>query len=338
MNRTTKILAPVLFALCSPAFAVQNVGNGGAVAKGTCDGFDPTLLVTEVLDFYEVRHLFQIAPDLGPMELNVSAKVEMALDRLARLDPDRAETYRGWFRSFDEESRDHEPLMPFPPLKDAGDTSRLLRSGCHLEKIIDQSEPTSTISNKRYLIRRQQFESLDNDSKAGLILHELFYRDAIARGHATSIKARIMTGLFASKEVESWTLERYVQVMTEYGMNGYLLRYASVPFLLRYFDHEPLTQAAATAFCAALPGDSALVSLYELDITFDSERVQLRESMLGRHIVGEDGSGSVTLWLKDGRRLWDNDTVLGEAPAGPDVPLPFLCRQEVVKSPWTVQN
>jgi hypothetical protein len=332
-----KTLLTLILLAASPALAVQNVGNGGAVVKGTCDGVDPTLEFTELLDFFEVKYYFGITPELGAPELSVDAKVEMALDRLARLDPERADLYRDWFGSFEAESKDHQPLMPFPPLRDAGDTSRILRSGCQLEKIIDQSEPTSSISTKRYLIKRPLFDALDNDTQAGLILHELFYRDALLRGHATSIKARVITGLFASRETESWTAERYQDVMTEYGFNGYMLRY-SRPFLIRYFDHAPMTLAEATAYCAALPGDSALASLSDLDVTTTGERVTWRESVIALHIVGDDGAGSASFWLKDGKRRWSNDDLFASAQAEPDEQLPFICRQEFVKSPWTEQR
>lgn len=325
-NKLTKILAvclPTLFAGVS--WAGQNVGNGGLVAAGTCDGTDPNKQVLVVLDFYEVMDRWNVAPSLGDVSLTVAEKIELAIARLDRLDPLRGTLYRQWTADFWSESQPQPPRIPMSPIRDKGDIR--LPERCVVAKVVDQFIPEFPL-DKRYAVNMELFNRLDNDSKAGLILHEVVYRDAIARGHQTSKMARVFTGLLASTHFETLTPQEYAQLKIDTGMAGYMILGESSGSVIRCFDEEPLAKMDAAAFCGELRGSSGMTYLAISNINI---------SPIGRHILGDDETGKVSYWGHVGNPFIfpSNDQLVGPLPTER---LPFVCYQNNSDSPWTTRD
>lgn len=316
----------------------QNVGNGGAVVQGTCDGQVPTEVTVELLDFFEGRYFFNLTRDLGPDVLTVDQKVELALHRLDRVDQARAALYRSWVKSFFAETKFQDARFPFPPLRDVGNIRPNLPQGCELNKIADQILPETDVGpfGYRYLIRRDAYDKLSSDNKAGLILHEIIYRDAISRGHLTSVKARNFTALIASNRMEQIALKDYQQFLVDFGLEGYM---APIPYyhqVLRYFDHKMLTKSEAANFCNNLRGDSRAPEGKVLKY-FTDQQEPWRDTAINKHILKPDNTGDVIAWIDDGVVKWGNhDLEFGYHAQ--DRTNPFFCVQEMRESPWTKQD
>ena len=143
------------------AMAGQNVGNGGAVVTGTCDGVDRSRTVTQLLDYWEMARELGLQPELGAPTDSVDTHLEVAFTRLERLDPVRADLYRQWYRDFWQEAVKQEPGISLPALSDLGVINPPLPGGCSTNKIIEQVTPVSEFLVKRYYIRQAAFAALD---------------------------------------------------------------------------------------------------------------------------------------------------------------------------------
>lgn len=322
------------------AIAGQNVGNGGAVVTGTCDGVDRSRNVTLLLDYWELAREFGLQPELGAATDSVDIHLEVAFTRLERLDPVRADIYRQWYRDFWQEAVQQEPGISLPALSDLGVINPPLPAGCSTNKIIEQVTPISEFLVKRFYIRQAAFAALDMTNQAGLILHELVYRDALSRGHETSMKARVVTGLMSSSVFSQWTVERYEGFMVEQGLIGYMVNITVASGIKRYFDHRPLSLENARIFCAQLKGDSRMAQGSDFSFAPSSGTGIhgignfYRESAIGHRILGSESAGSVEFFLGDGPILANNDgSSMSQSPLSS--PRAFLCWQEEAASPWT---
>ena len=332
------VLISTLAMKSQAAFGGLNVGNGGAVVRGNCDDVDGSIILTELLDFWEVKHRLGLTIDLGGPLDTVDARLEIAFSRLERVDAQRAALYREWYRTFWSEAIIQEPQLGLPALSDLGSIRPGLPPGCSPVKVIEQRQPESSIIVKRYFVLKLQFDGLDAKTKAGLILHEIIYRDAISRGHPTSMKARIITGFLASDWFDRITTYQYEKLMLENGFVGFMSDWGT-PFhrggVKRFFDEIPMSKADAASFCTHLGGQARLAVWDELTFRLDdSDGQAFRSSAIGKHIFGEDNDGSASYWISDGPQHVDNQSYIPSRV--PDsTPLAFLCWQDTVSSPWT---
>src|SRR5450432_3077511 len=80
--------------------------------------------------------------------------------------------------------------------------------GCRIEQLAIQLKDDDG-DGKRYLIDEDYWKGLDNDHRAGLILHEITYREAISLGAKDSIKTRYYTALISSLKPEEMSVDEY---------------------------------------------------------------------------------------------------------------------------------
>ena len=80
------LLTSLLYA--SPSLGEQSVGNGGHGVKCT----NATTITYDFLDVYEVKAAGD-AVDLGPIGSTVEEKIDVAMQRLRRLDSNRSAIY-----------------------------------------------------------------------------------------------------------------------------------------------------------------------------------------------------------------------------------------------------
>ena len=140
---------------------------------------------------------------------------------------------------------------------------------------------------------------MNNDSKAGLILHEIIYRDALARGHENSIHVRYLTGLITSTEMSNPTMnaEAFNQILQHEMFMGFSY--------YGYYDHQtvtlydrigPLDFSQADQFCRSLPGNSYLFGIFAISHSADREKFYTSANSIYRFITGTDGTGSLKIW------------------------------------------
>lgn len=188
----------------------RTVGNGGDVVLCKDVGGQRPI---ELLDFYEGRTLRGIQPDLGLPSLSITEKIEIALTRLDRVSPSRARRYREHVANFLSEAL----FLKDAHLIDIPDSDHIaIPQGCRIEQIANQSKPLYP-EDKRFIIDQNLWDRLGSDDHAGLILHEVIYREAIEMGHQNSVSVRILTSNITSRKIEEMSVERFTRFLGELG-------------------------------------------------------------------------------------------------------------------------
>jgi len=201
------ITAALVLIAFQQAMAGHEVGNGGIVVA--CRDNQGQIQSVELFDYYEARELRGIHIDLGSPGFNVERKTKIALDRLARFSPLRAQTYAEQIKSFPTEARFLKGAE-IPPLSDAGDV--FLPRGCQIEQIVIQKEPRFP-GDPRYLVNQDLWDKMDSANLAGLLLHEVIYREGIQFGHQTSIASRYFNSIISSQEFDKLTMKSFIELL-----------------------------------------------------------------------------------------------------------------------------
>lgn len=171
-------------------------GNGGDVI--ICNG------VPKFLDYYFSAFGWI---ELGPDDLDPYAKVEIALKRIEKYDVNRAKLYRKWAKQFESEA-----LRARVRLSDVDDSVFAPEKNCHLEQLVLQFQPESG-RPYRYYIDQDLYERLSPTNQAGMILHELIYREAIGLGQQKSTGPRLYNTMIASDWVSKLTQYEYESIL-----------------------------------------------------------------------------------------------------------------------------
>lgn len=203
------------------ANAADRVGNGGEAI--VCPHEQGTQV--RLLDYYEGEAIRGIIPSLGGSEIEPLAKVSIVIDRIRKFDFDRANLYAKRAQAFNSEARliPHATLILIP---DAHPVA--IPTGCELKQVAIQKEPDFP-GDPYYIINKDLWDLMDNDSKAGLILHEIIYREAIANGASDSVNSRYFNSTLSSTRLQNASIPQYMQVIN------------AVHFPYHFVWHDPVT-------------------------------------------------------------------------------------------------
>ena len=228
--------------LSASAFAGKEGGNGGDVL--VCKDENKNITSVELLDFYEARVKGRIKGiDLGDDSLSFSEKVQYAIDRLEKLDQRRAKKYRDRFKAFFNEDQ----FGWADRLVNIDDTGSLgIPQNCDIEQIATQEE-ASLPGDKRILIVKRYWDLLDANNKAGLVLHELIYSEAMdlrlayanrpegaIHLHSNSKKVRYFNSIIGSSDFNEMNYSDYYGVVKE--SDFIYVSFDGIYFPLVYFD------------------------------------------------------------------------------------------------------
>jgi hypothetical protein len=298
-------------------------GSGGNVLH--CAGGQPEY---QLLDYYEGRVLLDLTEDLGS-GADEWAMVANVLTRYQKVDAYRAGLYQGWVAQFRNEWRMlvHTPLTP---VDDYGYIQ--LPTGCSVKQVILQY-PVEVPEDGRYYVDEDTWNELDTQTKAGLILHEVIYRDAIRRGQEDSMRARYMTALVSSSQLAT---------LTSYGSRVHTKLYDTYIYndpygrQVRYYDWKSGTFDQIQTYCRQLGPDADLLT-YEPgtpeglpNLWTGSIAVRgMNSSKLGLFISQIQNQTTRWVWVKGnpdpGRILLDRDLGSFIAGVGTTVTASALC-------------
>lgn len=192
-----------LFRLDSAQAGGMESGGGSAVY---CDGPN----TAELFDFYEAKTLRDIQLDLGPTTLDYMDKIKIVLARIANFDLARAGRYSLRLKSFLGEAR----FLSNITLPDIPDSNGLVFPGdCKLIQAAVQRTPEFP-NDPFYLINKDLWDLMDNDSKAGLVLHEIIYREMREHRQKESSKARYYNSVVTSHLMKDWKATDYLKLLT----------------------------------------------------------------------------------------------------------------------------
>lgn len=192
-----------IFLASVDVFALGNDrGNGGGVFYCSQNTVRPYIFI----DFWEAAirvHDWKL--DFGPFHLSYKEKVEYALHRFRKISPRRAEKYLEWLSKWDKESTPVQGRLV--EVRDSFDFAFPI--GCTRMQAAVQHEP-STPAEFRYKYDAEIFSKLSEDDKAGLVLHELIYRE-FQKFHDNSISVRHLNSLIASEQLSKLTPESFIK-------------------------------------------------------------------------------------------------------------------------------
>lgn len=187
------------------------VGNGGNVLECTSSG------QVQLLDYYEGESQRHIPVDLGPSG-NYKDKVIFALDRLGSINPTRALKYKKWLASFDEETQWFSQGK-FLSIRDSG--AVIIPSECEVQQVaIQRPQDLIMPGDKRYLVDQRLWDRLSEQDKAGLILHELIYREGIENGQTSSPRVRYFNQIISSAEISTYDSRRLLKLIQTVGFRA----------------------------------------------------------------------------------------------------------------------
>lgn len=183
----------------------HDAGNGGYTV--TCDKAEPNGKTQEVLDYHELRYKYDpgyFVVDLGGQGTEWD-RVHYALDRLKRLDPKRAADYQDKASHFEENAL-HVAHVSLPDAKDLGRV--YMADDCKtVQAVVQYQQPLP--GQRKYAVSDTVYQALSLDDRAGLILHEIIYGEALAHGATNSVDARYLNALISSKQIESLSNDEY---------------------------------------------------------------------------------------------------------------------------------
>lgn len=206
--------------ISAPALASDRIGNGGDVI--VCAGS------IEMLDAYQARTSLKLTLDPAAEGMNYESVVSYHLDRLAMVNPTRAEMFRGWFRDFEQEAERLSGIT----LVDIPDTgAQAIPAGCELKQAaVQRADEDRLPGESRYIIDQDLWSRMNEFTRAALILHELGYRERLTAAYAPTYDTDDGTmDLVNARE------SRYVRYFNAHLLSKELL---TIPFLRIAFAAE----------------------------------------------------------------------------------------------------
>lgn len=219
------LLTPFSNVFSKDAFVYKQGGmdSGGGHSVVCRDGLGQ-IVSAELYDYFEatkLRHLELVFP-----EGSLAAKVSSLLDRIPKTDKDRHYRYKGEASAFlDGSSKVAFVRGARLPYFDDANGVLLPPPGCAIEQLAIQRYPEIS-GDPEFVINGDIWDRMPDNDRAGLILHEIIYRDAREEKATNSQRARYFNSLLAtnrwsvpkegdehSDELYGWDL--YVSDLTE---------------------------------------------------------------------------------------------------------------------------
>ena len=228
---------------------VSAISSGSGFATGGADSGGGTVVICgkespeapsftpRLLDYYEAPRR-GVQPTQFDSDLDYSAILKVFINRIEQNSPIRARKFRKWSSEFAVEAEftssfnlgNISDTGPIP----IGDDCKLLQAAAQLMDLLP--------GDPRYYISEPLFKKMSEVDKAGLILHELIYREMLEEGQPirTTRKLRYFNLLVAgNKLVDYQTDEEKWNLAIQSGLT-YTQTSRGVPLLVRdYGSKEP---------------------------------------------------------------------------------------------------
>ena len=226
---------------------------------------------------------------MGEDALDPVEKAKIAFERLRTYDAKRADFYIQ--RATEFMARTNFINAVIPDIPDQGGV--LLPENCSIVQIARHDVPQFPL-DKEFIIRRDLWQDshFDSTQKAGLIIHEIIYADAVTRGHINSINARYFSQYLASASFLNLSPDEYQTLMLDTMMDEFddFVEYGFpvANKLLRFFATRKLSYSDANAFCENINFGSSTLSRIGFDLW----------THIAKGILGPNLDGSTEFWQK----------------------------------------
>jgi hypothetical protein len=196
----SSLLIALIFASPLFAFAQNRVGNGG-----------DSVVCREIASTGKIRQAVLL--DLYEAELPLPATkkkhdelLKNVFEKLQSVSPEQAELYRRRGEEIPKEIK----YVSGSQLADVDDSKHLIRpteKGCKIEQAAIRKN--LSLDEKRFLVSQQIWDKMDENSKAGLLLHEIVYEHLWKLGEEDSVKTRHLVSYYLSKDFQKTTKDEY---------------------------------------------------------------------------------------------------------------------------------
>lgn len=186
------------------------VGNGGIAV--VCRAPNGEIRSAELLDYYEAS-VRGIPIKLGGPNLSVQDKLKIMLSRLAeRGDINRSNLYRQWIGDFFSEK--YTKFLRHTTLEKTNDVyNNSFPDGCGPEQLIIQQKPEFP-EDRLWTVSQDIWDKMDNDNRAGAVMHEVMYREALNQKYGSipkdSRRIRYFNSYVAGDLLSGMTEEQYI--------------------------------------------------------------------------------------------------------------------------------
>lgn len=230
--RANKILSLVITLLglqvIAAPYSDHGMGNGGDAVVCYTDATRSTITSVQMLDYWEQEQVVKYGKiDLGAVNLSVQDKIQIAVNRIAKFDPDLAEKIK--FNALNLADNIQNYLVTsyqLPEINDANPQVIPTQKNCYIEQYGVQFKDVIT-GQRRFVIADKfyNFAGTSTDDKAGLLLHEAIYRYAILQNSAlnNSDGVRYFNYVVASTRIDGMTLDSiddYVSFLRSAGIEN----------------------------------------------------------------------------------------------------------------------
>jgi|GEM_PF-6328427 hypothetical protein len=212
------------------------IGNGGDAV--VCIDSSGNKKV-EILDYYEARVMRNINIDLGSPSVEIEDKIALALTRLNRVAPWRAQKYRQSVIDFFKRSM----IVHDSALQDIPDSQHVvIPQNCSVQQLVVQRQ-NAPADEPKFIVNGDIWDLMDNTQRAGIILHEVIYQDLLEDGAENSIGTRYFNSKISSGTLSFKTPAEHFEFFDKVGfknvdINGMLIGRA------RFFDNGQFAQVA----------------------------------------------------------------------------------------------
>jgi hypothetical protein len=260
----------ILFAVIAHSTGHER-GNG--IEAIVCRNTTGVIESAELFDFHEARELRAVEQDLGADSLSVKEKVELVIQRLQPISPKRYERYRKDAALFMRENGFVNAMAISPNQDPRGNN---LQPGCGVERIADRVE-SSPLLPSHYYINEEVWNHFDNNSKAGLILHQVIFKEALTFGVQNSLGTRYLNSRLTSKDNGFDNLLTFAVALAKAGFGK--AEYQGINFLpeansasnspMRFWDPNRLQKAFVADQDTFRWAEVQIVPLAEARVSFD---------------------------------------------------------------------
>ncbi|MCT4643034.1 MAG: hypothetical protein N4A33_12155 [Bacteriovoracaceae bacterium] len=220
-----KIIMLIILFTClqNQSLAGLERGNGGDFVICKQDG---VIQSVNLLDYYEGEVLRNAFANFGDETESLDEMVYHVLDRVKKFDLNRYQMYLTWYKTFFQETK----FISNVTFYDVKDSFHLFfKKNCGVQQVAYQrTKPFSW--EKRYIINKDLWDIAPLKVKAGLVLHEIFYREALSYSHTTdSVLTRRYNSILSSEEFETFTKVEYINLLssTRLSLDDFIIKRGS---------------------------------------------------------------------------------------------------------------
>ncbi len=204
------IIGALISTLVTFPAKADKIGNGADAIQ--CVNNSNTSF--QLLDLYERDNLWNFTEDLTLRSYADRESILLSRIELLRVfDVCRANLYESWINTFWAESLVIDGVT-LTDIQDAGVI--FMPQQCQLVQLVVQRRPLF-IEDPRYIISGEVFDALTIEGQAAVILHEVIYREAIARGATTSIDTRALTAMLFSRRLSDLSVQQARDLLASLG-------------------------------------------------------------------------------------------------------------------------